>query len=297
MSQEIPVNLYTVKNTLTVKLTENKRITAESRGAKNDVRHLVFRFEQPYPYVAGQSAGIIPPGTDAKTGKPNRLRLYSIASKSAGDTGDCQTVSLCVVRHFWSNAQTGEKEIPGVCSNYLCDLKVGDAVQMTGPVGRHFLLPEDFKKRDFIFVATGTGIAPFRGMLQEMFERGYEGNASLYFGIPYRDTVLYGDEFRSYQRYKNFSYHEAISREDKNPFPSDVPTRDNKMYVQAKMYERRDLLTASLKKAGSMMYLCGLKGMEEGIFPVLEKLAPALGVDGSVAAKLKAEQRLKVEVY
>ena len=46
-----------------------------------------------------------------------------------------------------------------------------------------------------------------------------------------------------------------------------------------------------------MMYLCGLKGMEEGIFPVLEKIGQSLGTQDSFVAKLKAEQRLKVEVY
>lgn len=293
----IPLNLFTVKNPLRGEVTENRRLTAASRGTKNDVRHLTLRYSEKYSYVPGQSVGILPPGTDPATGKPHKLRLYSVASEAVGDSGDKRTVSLCVVRHFWDNPSTGEKDIPGVCSNYLCDLKVGDTVSITGPSGRHFLIPEDFKKRDFIFVATGTGIAPYRGMLKELFDRGYEGNVALYFGVPYSDVILYDDEFESYRRYKNFSYFKAVSREETNPFPNDVPTRDNKMYVQARMYLNREALTETLRKPDSMLYLCGLKGMEAGIFPVLEKIGKSLNIQDSFVAKLKAEQRLKVEVY
>jgi ferredoxin--NADP+ reductase len=297
MSASLPLNLFTVKNPFKGEVIENKRLTTESRGPSNDVRHITFRFAEKFSYVPGQSLGIIPPGTDSKTGKPAKLRLYSIASERCGDAGDGQTISVCVVRHFWNNPETGEKQAPGLASNYLCDLKVGDHAQMTGPSGRHFLVPDDFKGRDFIFVATGTGIAPYRGMLKEMFDGGYEGRTSLYFGVQYSDVVLYDDEFKAYQKHNNFSYLKAISREDKNPNPEAVPTRDNKMYVQAKMYAERDSLVASLKKPDSVMYLCGLKGMEAGIFPVIEQLGERLGVSGSVIEKLKKEHRLKVEVY
>ena len=242
MAQNVPLNLFTVKSPLAAEVIENKRLTALSRGPKNDVRHLTLRYKEKYAYLPGQSAGILPPATDPVTGKPHKLRLYSVASESAGDAGDGQTVSLCVVRHFWDNSVTGEKNIPGVCSNYLCDVKVGDSVSMTGPSGRHFIIPEDFKHRDFIFVATGTGIAPYRGMLKELFDRGYEGNAALYFGVQYGDVILYDDEFEAYRKHKNFSYFKAISREQANPFPGEVPTRNNKMYVQAKMYVSREAL-------------------------------------------------------
>ena len=46
-----------------------------------------------------------------------------------------------------------------------------------------------------------------------------------------------------------------------------------------------------------MVYLCGLKGMETGIFPVLEAIGQDLGMKDSFVAKLKAEQRLRIEVY
>ena len=294
---DVPVNLFTVLKPLQGKTFENKRLTPKERDLRNDVRHVVIRHEAKLPYKPGQSVGILIPGNDPLTGKPHKLRLYSIASVGKGDFGDGQTISLCVVRHFWNNPKTGESNIPGLTSNYLCDLKVGDTVTLTGPVGRHFLLPDDFKTRDFIFVATGTGIAPYRGMIQEMFEMGFSGRVWLYFGVQYRDVVLYDAEFESYRKHKNFFYVKAISREEKNPIPEIIPTRENRMYVQVKMYEDRKTLAEVLTKSNSMIYLCGLKGMEEGIFPILEKIGKEMGVNDSFVAKLKAEQRLRVEVY
>lgn len=276
---------------------ENRRLTPEAHGLENEVRHVVIRYQEKLPYLPGQSVGVLPPGVDQTTGKPHKLRLYSVASTRFGDLGDRQTVSLCVVRHFWNNPKTGEKNIPGVASNYLCDLKKGESVQLTGPVGRHFLLPEDVQKRDLIFVATGTGIAPFRGMLKEMFDAGFVGRVRLYFGVKFRDSVLYDDEFKAYQKHKNFFYIKAISREEVNPIPKEVPTRENRVYVQVKMYQDKKALTEALSKSDSLIYLCGLKGMEHGIFPVLENLGQDLGLKESLVAKLKAEQRLKIEVY
>jgi len=298
MSEQIPVNLFTVQKPLIGEVIENKRLTPSARSLRDDVRHVVIRHQEKMPYRPGQSVGILMPGIDPITGKPHKLRLYSVASVGKGDLGDGQTVSLCVVRHFWDNPKTDEKNVPGLASNYLCDLRVGDQVTLTGPVGRHFLLPDDFMVRDLIFVATGTGIAPYRGMLKELFDAGYHSRVWLYFGTKYRDIVLYNNEFEVYQKkYKNFFYVRAISREEKNPMPDLIPTRENRMYVQVRMYQDKDVLKEVLTKSNSMIYICGLKGMEEGIFPMLEKMGTELKTNGSLVSKLKAEQRLRVEVY
>lgn len=292
----ISVNLFSLQKPLSAKTVESKRLTPSSKSLRNEVRHVTFRYPEKLPYQPGQSVGILIPGIDPATQKPHKLRLYSVASDSAGDFGDHQTVSLCVVRHFWNNPTTGEKNVPGVASNYLCDLKARDEVHLTGPVGKHFLLPGDYQNRDFIFVATGTGIAPFRGMLKMMFESGYRGRVWLYFGVPYSDVILYDNEFRAYLKHKNFTYITAISREETNPIPEIVATRENKMYVQVKMFQDKNTLKEALQKSDSLVYLCGLKGMESGIFPVLEKIGSELG-HSEFVAKLKAEQRLRVEVY
>lgn len=80
----------------------------------------------------------------------------------------------------------------------MCDFGPGDNVRITGPAGKRFLLPPDFHARDLIFLATGTGIAPYRGMLKEMFDQDYRGTVFLIFGVHYEDTILYHDEFQAY---------------------------------------------------------------------------------------------------
>jgi ferredoxin--NADP+ reductase len=94
------------------------------------------------------------------------LRLYSIASSAPGDYGDANTVSLCVKRLIYEDEDG--KEVKGVCSNYLCDLKEGTDVKITGPVGKALLLPKD-PNATVIMLATGTGIAPFRSFLWRFF--------------------------------------------------------------------------------------------------------------------------------
>lgn len=71
-----------------------------------------------------------------KPGNPHNVRLYSIASTRYGDSFDGRTASFCVRRAVYYDPETG-KEDPsknGVCSNFLCDSKPGDKVQITGNI-------------------------------------------------------------------------------------------------------------------------------------------------------------------
>jgi ferredoxin--NADP+ reductase len=294
----VVANLFKATQPLIGTVVENRRLSHQRHGENHDVRHVVISYKEPYPYIPGQSVGIIPAGIDPKTNKPYQLRLYSIASDRHGDLGDNQSVSVCVVRHFWNDPKTGLQHIPGVGSQYICNLKPGDQVQMTGPVGKHFIIPGNSQNRDLILTATGTGIAPYRGMIRELFKNGYQGRLFLYFGVPYRDCVLYDDEFSAFQKkHKNFFYRLAISREETNPFQDEIPTRENRMYVQVRMHEDRAALKEVLSKPDSVVYLCGLKGMEAGIFPVLEHIGKSLGSSTSFTDQLKKDHRLLVEVY
>ena len=93
---DVPVNLYKPKDPFIGTVTENYSLLAE--GAIGRVNHITFDLKGGDPqlhYVEGQSIGIIPDGTDAN-GKPNKLRLYSIASTRHGDNMAGDTVSLCV---------------------------------------------------------------------------------------------------------------------------------------------------------------------------------------------------------
>lgn len=69
-----------------------------------------------------------------KPGKPHTVRLYSIASTRYGDDFDGKTASLCVRRAVYVDPETGKEdpEKAGICSNFLCNSKPGDKVQITG---------------------------------------------------------------------------------------------------------------------------------------------------------------------
>ena len=294
--RDIPLHLFKTKNPLLGRVLENRRLTSPERPPPNDVRHVVLS-SPGLSYLPGQSIGVIPEGYELHTGKPQKLRLYSVSSESKGDYGDGKTVSTVVVRHFWDNEKTEETNIPGVCSKFLCDCEEGDEVMITGPVGKRFLLPTDFQQRDLIFIATGTGIAPYRGMLREIFDQGYQRKVFLIFGVQHADTVLYDEEFRSYLDRPNFRYLIALSREaEKNPFPDEVPTRDDKMYVQVRMWQYRDEIRRSLERPNTLVYQCGLQGMEKGCFQVVDKIGEQMG-EPNLSERMKDEGRMLLEVY
>ncbi|HSG66198.1 MAG TPA: hypothetical protein VLD39_14400, partial [Gammaproteobacteria bacterium] len=168
----------------------------------------------------GQAFGVIPPGVDVN-GKPHKVRLYSLACPSAGEDGDGRLISTTTKRVIAeggpSSANDEHRLFLGVCSNFLCDLGPGDEVCVTGPNGKRLLLPDDPAQHDYLFVATGTGIAPFRGMLLELLERRPQPVASqihLLMGAPYTTDLIYDDLFVRLSRdHANFHYHTAISRE------------------------------------------------------------------------------------
>src|SRR5699024_8019979 len=135
----------------------------------------------------------------------SKLRLYSVASPTEGEDGKQHLISTTVKRTI------EEKEdndlFLGVCSNYLANLQPGDKVKMTGPSGRRFLLPEEQKDFNYLFFATGTGIAPYRGMVMELLESGVTNDITLVFGCPYRTDLLYADYFEEMEeKYPNFHY-------------------------------------------------------------------------------------------
>src|SRR5690606_31827026 len=83
------------------------------------------------------------------------------------------------------------------------------------------------------------------------------------FGSPYRTDILYGDYFKSLEKtIDNFHFLTSISREN--------PRADGtKHYVQYQLLDNRSLLEPILKKPNTLIYVCGLKGMETGIYQIL----------------------------
>lgn len=291
---DIPVNIYRPKNPFIGKCIGNEELVRE--GGIGTCRHLTFDISTgDLRYLEGQSIGIIPPGEDDQ-GKPHKLRLYSIASTRHGDLIDDKTVSLCVRQLEYKHPETGEA-VQGVCSTHLCNLEVGADVAITGPVGKEMLLPEN-PEANVIMMATGTGIAPFRAYLWRMFKEQHEdyqfkGLAWLIFGVATTPNVLYKQELEELQEQfpDNFRLTYAISREQKN-------SEGGKMYIQHRVAEQADELWNLIQQEKTHTYICGLKGMEDGIDAALTDAAGKQGVTWSDYQKsLKKAHRWHVETY
>jgi benzoyl-CoA 2,3-dioxygenase component A len=116
-------------------------------GTENETHHIVLDMgTMPFPVLEGQSIAIIPPGTDAG-GKPHHARQYSIASPRNGERPGYNNLSLTIKRVL---ADHQGQPVRGVASNYMCDLQVGDTVQVIGPFGTSFLMPLMNLPKDFI---------------------------------------------------------------------------------------------------------------------------------------------------
>ncbi|KAI4372075.1 hypothetical protein MLD38_010357 [Melastoma candidum] len=297
-AKEPPLNLFKPKEPYTATVVSVDRLVGPN--APGEVCHIVIDHGGNVPYWEGQSYGVIPPGENPKKpGSPHNVRLYSIASTRYGDYFDGRTASLCVRRALYFDPENG-KEDPskaGVCSNFLCNAKPGDKVQITGPSGKIMLLPEEDPNATHIMIATGTGIAPFRGYLRRMFMESVPkyksgGLAWLFLGVANSDSLLYDDEFNKYlQDYPdNFRYDKALSREQNNK-------RGGKMYVQDKIEEYSDEIFRLLD-GGAHIYFCGLKGMMPGIQETLKRVALERGENwDEMLSRLKKNKQWHVEVY
>jgi ferredoxin--NADP+ reductase len=294
----VPVNVYKNKAPFTGKVVSTKRIVGPQ--ATGETCHIIIDHEGNFPYWEGQSWGVIPPGTREKDGKPHSVRLYSIASSRYGDDKTGKTGSLCVRRAtYWCPELKAEDPAKkGVCSNFLCDTKPGDEVMMTGPAGKVMLMPEEDPTTDYIMVATGTGIAPFRGFVRRLFfentpaAKAYKGQAWLFLGVANTDALLYDDEFQEAKTNfpDNFRLDYAVSREQNNK-------KGGKMYIQDKVEEYADEIFDKLSN-GAHIYFCGLKGMMPGIQDMLAEVCKAKGLDYDEFIKgLKEKKQWHVEVY
>ena len=245
------------------------RVCTAARKAAGFVRHVeidVSGTPLEGAWRAGQSFGVVPPGAD-DNGRPHKLRLYSIASPTRGENADGKILATTVKRTI-EELPGDHRLILGLCSNYLCDLQQGDTVHLTGPAGKRFLLPEDPSLHDFVFIATGTGIAPFRGMLMDLAAAGYEGKATLIMGAPYRTDLLYDDELKALEReHPWFVYRTAISREI-------TESQHRPMYVQDRVEADAEQLRPMLDSDRTLVYVCGIAGMEMGVFRTLWTMLP-----------------------
>ncbi|HJV68790.1 benzoyl-CoA 2,3-epoxidase subunit BoxA [Ideonella sp.] len=282
-------NLYGPKaaeKTATATVTGNVRVTEV--GKEYDTHHIVLDFgTMPFPVLEGQSIGVIPPGTD-DAGRAHFARQYSVASPRNGERPGYNNVSLTIKRVLEDHQG---RPVRGVASNYMCDLKVGDTVQVIGPFGTSFLMP-NHPKSHIVMICTGTGSAPMRAMTEwrrRLRQSGkFEGGKLLlFFGARTKEELPYFGPLQNLP--KDFiDTNFAFSRTPGQP----------KRYVQDLMRERAADLVPLLADPNAFFYVCGLKAMEEGVVLALKEVAEQAGLDwAEVGASLKQQGRLHLETY
>jgi benzoyl-CoA 2,3-dioxygenase component A len=282
-------NLYGPKapdKSITATVTGNVRVT--EAGTDYDTHHIVLDFgSMPFPVLEGQSIGILPSGLDSR-GRPHHARMYSIASPRNGERPGYNNLSLTVKRVLQDHEGN---PVRGVASNYLCDLEVGDQVEVIGPFGTTFLMP-NHPNSHLVMICTGTGSAPMRAMTEwrrrsRSSGKSDSGKLMLFFGARTQQELPYFGPLQNLPKDfidSNF----AFSRTPGQP----------KTYVQDVMRHRAADLARLLADHGTHLYVCGLKRMEEGVMLALRDIAIDAGLDwDSTLAALNREGRLHLETY
>ncbi len=282
-------NLYGPKGvepSITATVTGNVRVTEV--GSDYDTHHLVLDFgSTPFPVLEGQSIGVLPPGLDAR-GRAHHARQYSIASPRNGERPGYNNVALTLKRVLEDHEG---RPVRGVASNFLCDAGVGDQVQVIGPFGASFLMP-NHPKSHIVMICTGTGSAPMRAMTEwrrrlRRSGRFEGGRLMLFFGARTREELPYFGPLQKLPAdFIDIEF--AFSR---TPGAA-------KRHVQDAMRARAADLAPLLADPDCYFYVCGLKAMEEGVLQALQDVAVGAGLDwDAIARALKRDARLHLETY
>lgn len=266
------INMYTLGKPATMKVQGNYRLTDDPT---HDVRHIILDpGALPFPVLEGQSVGIIPPGTDAD-GKAHLPRLYSVSSPRDGERPGYHNISLTVKR-----------EAQGLASSYLCDLEQGAEVQVTGPFGATFLMPNDPAAR-LLLICTGTGSAPMRAFTMQRQRTAATGGMTMFFGARTPQSLPYFGPLKKVPE-GVLKQHLAFSR---------IEGAD-RTYVQDSMLAEKDAVAEMLQDPNTHIYICGLRAMEEGVEAALTTIAA--GFDQPWEAlrdSLRDAGRYHVETY
>lgn len=278
------INLYTHSNPVVARVAGNYRLTDESASA--EIRHIVLDFGvASLPVLEGQTIGVLPPGTDFH-GKAHHVRLYSVASPREGERPDHNNLALTVKR---VKEDHEGQPTQGVASNYLCDLKVGDSVQIVGPYGAHFLMP-NHEGSSLLMICTGTGSAPMRAMTEYRRRRqknSVGGKLMLFFGARAPEELPYFGPLRKLPK-EFIDINLAFSRDPNQP----------KRYVQDLIRLRADAVMRLIRDDDCFIYICGLKAMEDGVLKAFADVCHKHGADWNlVKAGLLAKHRLHIETY
>ncbi len=206
-------------------------------------KHLEFEMKDlpRFGFVAGQWLSF----KHRKADGEEITRAYSIASPP----GENNRFALCLNRVE-----------NGFMSNFLCDLPEGGEIECQGPFGDFILRPP---MRDLLFIATGTGIAPFRGILQWLLAdstRHQNKSMTLIFGNRTEKDIYYHEEFLDLaERHEKFRYLPTLSRGDER-------------WAGLRGYVQEHVPDIAAGRSDMHAYICGLDKMVKANRDLLKSL-------------------------
>lgn len=256
-------------------LVRSERITPPET---DEVRHLVFRREETAGAASlpGQCIRVLAPG---QYGNKHHPRLYLVAEAESGDGAE---FALCVQRHNYIDDFNGER-YPGVASNYLCDLKIGERIEFAGPLGYPFLPPAN-RKADLLMIGMGTGIAPFRALIRHIYETlgSWEGRVRLFYGAKTGLELLYmndaNKDLAQYVHQPSFQAFQAVSPR---------PAFDAPVALDAALAQNAAEVWEMVQGPETHVYLAGVDPLRHRIEQTMA------GIAGSAEAWQKAKQALR----
>lgn len=138
----------------------------------------------------------------------------------------------------------------GDVTPHLMELKEGDEVEITGPFGVYEVKASDAE--EIVFIAAGTGVAPFRSMILDVLERFPDKRVRLIFGFRY--DFYFGDFWEGLKKeHSNFDYYVCCSR------PKEAKWEGACGRITDDLEERIGGVD------GKDVYVCGSEGVVEGV--------------------------------
>jgi ferredoxin-NADP reductase len=222
---------------------------ADSRMLAPNVRHLAFERADgsPFKFTPGQ---FIQVHFNYDDGKPTK-RSYSVGTPVDG-SNEVHRLELAV--SFVEG---------GAATKLLGNLEHGGNIEASGPYGRFCLFDEDTNQR-YLFIATGTGVAPFRAMLPKVEKLIAAGRRfALIYGARSEQELLYNDEFEAFAgQHPEFTFRACLSRTARA-----VPHAcDRRGHVQDALPELQP------QPEQDIAYLCGNPDMIDATFTQLKEL-------------------------
>lgn len=279
---------YDTSNRHHATLVASERITPDA--SPEEVRELVLDLDAKMDLEVGQSVGVLVPG-DVDFGPREHFRLYSVADLPEQNGQGRPRIKLCVKRVSYVDDYNGER-YDGRASNYLCDLKQGDEITVTGPYGVPYEVPDD-DHANLILIGMGTGIAPFRAFVKKLYaERpNFQGAVWLFHGARSGLEMLYqNDEKNDFAQYYDKDTFKAFEALSPRPHWEDPIAWDDTIA------ERGAELWGMMGDPRTRVYIAGQSRLEGKIDEIFEKVVGDKEKWARRKAELKAGKRW-LELY